>query len=337
MYKEATASTPEIKIPCRYDKSKGGFWIDYIPVPLVNSYLTKPYGAHECNATALNSVAPESEDDNATNILLHNHLHDMNPSQTGPPAKYLDRCDALKQAKAIAQKEEVSEVFHARHIEEREIRGVKAGLRKKKRGLSLQDFHEQHMHIGTSPNCKICILAGGCLRRIQRKVDPHKETRVAHTFHLDTLTWSHRGFCGSKYEIHITCEATSFPDSLFLHSKADSLSAIESWIIQMRLDPLFKGMPYEPVQRIVLDNAGEWDLQHDAFQKMALAMSVQLSYTSKDRKESNARAERAIGIKEPKVKASLLQNNLPPVWGITVSRMVNWILARFPPQSHGKL
>ena len=331
LYKEATASTPEVKIPCRYDKSKGGFWIDYIPVPLVNSYLTN---SHSMNATATAHVAKAHVDDNATNILLHKHLHDMNPSQTGPPAEYLNRRDALKQAQAMAQKEEVIEVFHARHIEEREIRGVKAGLRKKKRAMSQQEFHEQHMHMGTSPNCKICILAGGTLRRILRKVDPHKETRVAYTFHMDTLTWSHRGFCGSKYEIHMVCEATSWPDSLFLFSKADSLSAIESWIIQMRLDPLFKGMPYEPVQRIVLDNAGEWDLEHVAFQKMAAALSVQLSYTSKDRKESNSRAERAIGIKEPKVKAALLQNNLPPVWGITVSRMVNWILARFPPQTH---
>ena len=102
----------------------------------------------------------------------------------------------------------------------------------------------------------------------------------------------------------------------------------------MRLDPNFSGMPYTPVQVIVMDNAGEWDLQYTQFQEMGARHGVEFRYTSKDRKESNARAERAIGVKEPKVKACLLQSNLPPEWVIRVSRQANWLLARFPPQSH---
>jgi hypothetical protein len=258
----------------------------------------------------------------------------MNPTDSGPPAEYLDVADAIRQAKEMADKTDVTEVFHTRHAEEREIKGVKAGLRKRKNKMSLRDFHEEHMHMGDCPGCEICILVNGTLRRIMRKVDPHKETRVCHTFHMDTITWSHRGFCGSKYEIHITCEASRWPDSLYLYTKAESLGAIEAWIIQMRLDPNFTGMPYDPVQRIVMDNAGEWDLDHTAFQEMGTRHSVEFVYTSKDRKESNARAERAIGVKEPKVKACLLQTNLPPEWVIRVSRQANWLLARFPPQSH---
>jgi site-specific DNA-cytosine methylase len=316
MYRPAKGNTPAVKIPFRYDYQNGGFWLDYIPM-------------YQHSA-----LSAKSNEQNEHNILIHKHLHDMNPTDSGPPAEYLDAADAIRQAKEIADKTEVTEVFHTRHAEEREIKGIKAGLRKRKNKMSMREFHEDHMHMGDCPGCEICILVNGTLRRIMKKVDPYKENRVCHTFHMDTITWSHRGFCGSKYEIHITCEASRWPDSLYLYSKSESLDAIEAWIIQIRLDPNFAGMPYNPVQKIVMDNAGEWDLDHAKFQEMGVRHCVEFQYTSKDRKESNARAERAIGVKEPKVKACLLQSNLPPEWVIRVSRQANWLLARFPPQSH---
>ena len=319
MFKPATKESPEILIPFRYDYQNGGFWIDYIP---------------EFGSKTTANVAEVINEKDSNNILLHKHLHDMNPTQTGPPAEYLSVPQAAKVAKEMSDKVEVTEVFHSRHAEEREIKGVKAGLRKRKNKMKIRDFHEEHMHMGDCPDCAICILSMGNIRRILRKVDPHKETRVCHTFHMDTITWSHRGFCGSKYEIHITDEASRWPDSLYLYSKSESLDSLEAWILQMRLDPNFKGMPYEPVQVIKMDNAGEWDLNHKEFRAMGIRHSVEFIYTSKDRKESNARAERAIGVKEPKVKACLLQSNLPPEWVIRVSRQANWLLARFPPQSH---
>ena len=318
LYRPATKFEPEIRIPLRYDHQKGGFWLDYIPI---SKY------------SALN-VEAENEQ-NKHNILINKHLHDLNPTGSAPPAEYLNVPDAIRKAKEMAEKAEVVEVFHTRHAEEREILGVKAGLRKRKNKMSKKEFHEEHMHMGDCPGCWICILVSGNLRKILRKVDPYKETRVCHTFHMDTITWSHRGFCGSKYEIHITCGASRWPDSLYLYTKSESLNAVEAWIIQMRLDPNFQGMPYIPVQKIIMDNAGEWDLDYKAFQEMGIRLGqVEFEYTSKDRKESNAKAERAIGVKEPKVKAGLLQSNLPPEWVIRVSRQVNWLLARFPPQSH---
>ncbi len=53
----------------------------------------------------------------------------MNPTQSGPPAEYLNVHQATKAAKELFDREEVIEVFHSRHAEEREIKGVKAGLR----------------------------------------------------------------------------------------------------------------------------------------------------------------------------------------------------------------
>ena len=322
LYKPATDTSPEIKIPLRYEYNEGGFWLDYIP-------LAK--GQKRSNAY---SIKADESANTEHNILMHKHMHDMNPSQTGAPAEYLDTDQATKMVNDLENNSNVTEVFHSRHAEEREFKGVKAGLRKKKRDQKAREFHEDHMHMGDCPGCPICIMVMGNLRRIYRKVDPYKETRPAHTFHMDTITWSHRAFCGSKYEIHVTCGATRWPDSMFLYSKSEALHAIESWIIQMRLDPMFQDMPYKAVQVIVLDNAGEWDINMDAFKVMIMTHSIELKYTSKDRKESNAVAERAIGIKEPKVKAGLLQTNLPPMWWVRISKQVNWLLARFPPQTH---
>ena len=96
----------------------------------------------------------------------------MNPTQTGPPAQYMTVPEAIQAAKDMADKAEVTEVFHSRPAEEREIKGVKAGLRKRKNKMTIRDFHEEHMDMGNCPGCQICILSMGTLRKIIRKVDP---------------------------------------------------------------------------------------------------------------------------------------------------------------------
>ena len=127
MFKSATDHSPEVMIPFRYDYQNGGFWLDYIPV-----YSSRAFDA--------NAVHGQTEH----NILIHKHLHDMNPTQTGPPAQYMTVPEAIQAAKDMADKAEVTEVFHSRHAEEREIKGVKAGLRKRKNKMTIRDFHEEH-------------------------------------------------------------------------------------------------------------------------------------------------------------------------------------------------
>ena len=154
-----------------------------------------------------------------------------------------------------------------------------------------------------------------------------------HTIAMDTITWSHRAYNGSKYEIHFIDLGSDLPDSLFLYSRDESLARIENWITDIRSEPAFGTFGYEAVKIILLDNAGEWELDYEAFQEMGKRLRVDFRYSSKDRKESSAYQERAIGVKEPKVKASLLQVNLPPAWWVDKSKEVDWLLARFPKQS----
>ena len=128
--------------------------------------------------------------------------------------------------------------------------------------------------------------------------------------HLDTISFSHSAFCGSKYEILAKDAVSKVPDSMYLYLRSDSLNAIEQWVNTVRSDPAYSDLGYQAVQIIQLDNAGEWDLDYPAFQQMKERLKIELLYTCKDRKESNPVAERAIGIKEPKVKAALVQRNL---------------------------
>ena len=67
------------------------------------------------------------------------------------------------------------------------------------------------------------------MRRIFHKVDPYKEVRPMHTIAMDTITWSHRAYNGSKYEIH-------FIDLVFtLHPKISEAWEHRSWCVREML------------------------------------------------------------------------------------------------------
>ena len=295
-----------IKIPFRRGSSPGGgFYLDYLPEDLLKTTQRVAY------------LAKFSED----------------MESFGQPDVQFGPVEAAAEAQRMWASAYVTEVFLSSHLDEREIKGVKAGLRRRKREMTKQEFHEYYCHMGSCAPCAICILAGGAMRRIFHKVDPYKEVRPMHTIAMDTITWSHRAYNGSKYEIHFIDLGSDLPDSLFLYSRDESLARIENWITDIRSEPAFGTFGYEAVKIILLDNAGEWELDYEAFQVMGKRLRVDFRYSSKDRKESSAYQERAIGVKEPKVKASMLQVNLPPAWWVDKSKEVDWLLARFPKQS----
>ena len=320
MYKEATSNQPSVTVPFRYDWQHGGFWIDYIPVKSNGQFKQAFKSQIQQNHTA----------------LLAAHFQDMTEARSSKATdsiQWLSPEQVQDETVRLWAMPAVAEVFWGRHDDEREIRGVKAGLRKRKRELNAVDFHNEYDHMGCLPNCIICAIVSGSMRRVFRKIDPHIETRPMYYVHMDTITWSHRAFCGSRYEIHVKDAASKLPDSMYLYLRSDSLEAIEQWVIQVRSDPAHADLGYEPIQIIQLDNAGEWDLDYKAFQDMKTRLKLELLYTCKDRSESNPTAERSIGIKEPKVKAALMQRNLPPQFWVKASKEVNYLLARFPVQS----
>ena len=66
--------------------------------------------------------------------------------------------------------------------------------------MPYREFHRRHAHIGNCDDtCDICRMIKGAMRRITKKCDPYKETRVAHTWTMDMVTMSDRSLKGNKY------------------------------------------------------------------------------------------------------------------------------------------
>ena len=87
----------------------------------------------------------------------------------------------------------------AQHPGKVETQGVKAGLKSVRKKLEIKDFHRVHSHMGSDPDCKICKMVKGNMRRIRRTIDPYRETRPGHTRGLDLCTFSDRSTDGCKY------------------------------------------------------------------------------------------------------------------------------------------
>ena len=110
---------------------------------------------------------------------------------------------------ADTKSKDVVEVIIGQMDNDYDIRGVKVGLRSNKSKLSELDFHKLYGHLGFFPGCKVCSMSKGAPRRINVKVDPHRETRPGHTWYMDTVTMSHRSETGNKFLTVLRCEASN--------------------------------------------------------------------------------------------------------------------------------
>ena len=70
--------------------------------------------------------------------------------------------------------------IYAMHPGEVEIRGVKDGMKGEKRKMTHTDFHEAFGHVGPCAGCTVCKSVKGTMRKILKKVDPHRETRMGY-------------------------------------------------------------------------------------------------------------------------------------------------------------
>ena len=93
------------------------------------------------------------------------------------------------------------EVVYATFPGEGDTRGVKDGLKGEKRKMTSLEFHEAFGNVDFHPKCAICKSVKGVMRRIRKKVDPHRETRMGFLWSMDICTFSHRSSEGCKYLI----------------------------------------------------------------------------------------------------------------------------------------
>ena len=111
------------------------------------------------------------------------------------------------------------------------------------------------------------------------------------------------------------------------------LDVFSQWVEVTRRDPAYNDCAYRVISCVCLDNAGEWALDNDKWQQYCKQTGIELIYSCPDRKESAARAERAVGIVEVVTKALLMQQNLPPMWWQWCAIAAVWLLNRFPMTS----
>jgi hypothetical protein len=241
-YKPATKWGTSSTIPIRYNKRTGQHWVDYIDDRQYQKYCL----------TATCAMAPDGKLLEAMDVSIL-------------PRTYATE-QVNKMIKQLKKDENnvIEEVIVAQHEDDRSIKAVKAGLpSREKRTMSAHDFHCMMGHLGADPDCVICKEAKGTMRYIRRTVDPHKETRVAYTFHLDMLIFNARDRRGFKYVLVLKCHASSAYRLIPLYLKSDAHHALEEWITELRASPYFHGMPYHPCSHIHTDQDGAWSQKHN--------------------------------------------------------------------------
>ena len=318
LYKPATEHEGPARIPVRHDRHEGQFWIDYIPPKYARWATPEHHSILACNAHFMAmdaSLVPMTFTDREAREMLR----DLKADQS----------HAIEEIQEFKHNDQ--EVIYAQHPEDRAIRGVKASLNSDRQKMKARELHELFGHCGTAPDCSICKLVKGCMRRIIKTVDRHQETRPAHSFAMDMMVLSDRSIQGSKYLIVLTCMATKCRRLLPLYLKSDAVEILTDWVEEMRASPFFTGLAYCVVSKIHTDQDGAWSPVNRAFQANMRRLGVEITYATTDRHEKTAPlAERSVGICEVVMKSLLHQTNIGPVWWEYASSNCEFLLNRLP-------
>ena len=359
LYRAPSHGIPEARVPLSYDwQGAGGWWLHYVPAVEVDVHDMElcamvmqedvvrqsqavrdqvERAMHDVSETvALHSALVASS--NVREVLSRNgdetgvenspikHTTDEVDDTSSLPPEDTDRASSVDKRHMII----ASSSF------EREILGVKEGMRTAFKRMKRRDFHERFSHMGVLPSgqkCRICQMAKGVARRIFTRVDPFKETRVGHKWAMDGITFSHRSKQGCKYMIVVRDMASGAFQFMPLYRKSDVVQAFKDWVQHMRNNPLYACMPYHVVSSVRLDNEGSWKMDNTAWQEMLTQIhpTVELHYVCPDRHaQENGYAESACRIAEITVKQILLAQNLGPEFWQDCSVDAQWLLNRFP-------
>jgi len=307
IYRPARKDQKRVSIPLRYDwtSERGGFWVDYMVITDPQPEHFKLLAAHHLDMIHLNELAKEE-------------------------AKRFDQETTRTMVADLKRDTDVTEVLVGQHDADRQLRGVKLGLKTDIQKMSCKDFHKFYGHLGCQGDCEVCKMVKGASRRIRKKVDPHKENRVAYKFHLDTITWSDRSSQGNKYASALRCEGSDMFVAFAHFTRDDIVDIIGRWVEVLRADPAYHDCGYKIAAVLCLDNAGEWALKCNKFKTMCENMGIETIYSCPDRKESAANAEVSMGILEVTTKALLMQNNLLAYWWEQCMASAVFLLNRFP-------
>ena len=129
----------------------------------------------------------------------------------------------------------------------------------------------------------------------------------------------------------VCCDvATDVVKLIPLYKKSCVYEAMEDFIDEFRNDPLYSNMSYPIASLILADNAGEWALNNTRWQKLCKDKGFRMDYSCPDRKESSARAERAVGKVEIVIKSILMETGLGPAWWQAAAADCEFLMNRYP-------
>ena len=221
------------KIPFRYDYANGGFHMDYIPrahAARNAKYSTSTRGSKmqrmRDSALLKHAFSCRTENYSEANVALlrYNTYNRVVAAHVG---KRCDRSPMVSQvihaygdelqAPDASKRDHNLTAIWAHHPDDREVRGAKEDLRTKKRKQSRKEFHEDHGHIGGDcPDCEICRMAKGNMRRIMKNYNKVREHRMRRSWVMATITMSGRSEEGYKYLIVLRDRASAFIQLLLL-------------------------------------------------------------------------------------------------------------------------
>ena len=302
------------RIPLRYNHGKkGGWWLDYVIRDDNNNK----------RILQANNSNLELEDTQDEMQMLRTQTYDVTSAH--------DAYNKVLESTQIGNVTQGNE-HRAKCVRpQSEFRGVKAGLKNNKAKLTAREFHERYGHIGHCENCQVCKMAKGNMRRITKKIAPHKPELRAHTFTMDMITLSHRSIKGNKYILQMRDKMSSCIYAMPLYLKSQAPDAIKQWILTNRQQSHFKDMGYEFCEILITDEPSEWSERSTKWQEIKNSVdSFDMQYVDVSTSKEAGHAERTNRTLEETLKAIMMQQNLPEDHWEAAMREAIFLLNRFP-------
>ena len=197
------------------------------------------------------------------------------------------------------------------------VSGMKDGLNAKHRKMKSLELHQAFGCVGYHPDCKYCKGLKRSLRRRYIRTDPHRETRIGHTWGFDLLVWKTESAQGNKYTLVMRDYKTGKFIVRHMRNKSDLTDVMESVIVDTRADSRFK-LPadagYELISVLKCDCAGEQSNLNVEWNAMLKRHGVICEWGDPTDKRSNGYQEQAVKMIELGAKAIMAQAACPAAW-----------------------
>jgi hypothetical protein len=197
------------------------------------------------------------------------------------------------------------------------ITGIKASLDSRHRKMDNLTLHINSGCMGYHPECVICRSLKRNLKRRYSRMEPHKETRVGHTWGFDLLTSKEVSLLGNKYCMVMRDYKSCYFKVKMLRTKDQVTAAMKTSIQELRADPRFKlpdGCGYQLVSELRCDPAGEQRDDNKEWLEMCTEMECRTVWSDPTDKRSDGFAEQAVKMIELSGKSIMAANATPSSW-----------------------